>query len=53
MNGKRPPDLKPPANLSPSPPVPEPREFVPDPQERAHGPTRYGDWESKGMAVDF
>ncbi|PTD18344.1 DUF1674 domain-containing protein [Sphingomonas fennica] len=56
MSGKRPPHVKPPAHLSPSPPVPEPAEYVPDPEEaeaRGHDPVRYGDWESKGIAVDF
>ena len=53
---KRPAHLKPPAYLTPSPPVPEPQE----PREsEEHGgpkgrePTRYGDWESKGIAWDF
>jgi hypothetical protein len=54
---KRPKHLKPPAHLSPSPPVPEPQ--APDAQEPPAGeeerldPTRYGDWEKKGIAVDF
>ncbi|HEY6663305.1 MAG TPA: DUF1674 domain-containing protein [Sphingomicrobium sp.] len=48
---------KPPAYLSPSPPVPKPR--APGPAEPPAGeeqrlePTRYGDWEKKGVAVDF
>lgn len=52
--GKRPAHVKPPAHLSKSPPVPEP-----DPLEKAEeilekdGPTRYGDWEHKGLAIDF
>ena len=43
--------------LSPSPPVPKPR--APSPQAPPVGeegkldPTRYGDWEKKGIAVDF
>jgi hypothetical protein len=51
---RRPPNLKPPAHLSPSPPVPEPAEPVatPDPDGKL-SPVRYGDWERKGVAVDF
>ena len=52
--GDRPADLKPPAHLSPNPPVPEPAPPKParvDPEPR--DPTRYGDWELKGIAVDF
>lgn len=51
---KRPAHLKPPAYLSPSPPVPAPEPIEPhakDPLGR--DPTRYGDWELKGIAVDF
>jgi hypothetical protein len=54
---KRSKHLKPPAHLSPSPPVPEPQ--APGPPEPPAGeepgldPTRYGDWEKKGIAVDF
>jgi len=46
--------VKPPAHLSRNKPVPEP-----DPLDKAadiadkKGPTRYGDWEHKGIAVDF
>lgn len=54
--GKRPPHVKPPANLSKSPPVPKPKpaqskDGQADPLGR--DPTRYGDWELKGIAVDF
>lgn len=51
--GQRPPHVKPPAYLSKSPPVPEPRaaERKPDPDGR--DPVRYGDWELKGIAIDF
>ena len=56
---ERPPHLKPPAYLSPSPPVPVPAELdaVQKPpsgekQDRLE-PTRYGDWERNGLAVDF
>lgn len=52
--GERPDHVKAPAHLSKSPPVPNP-----DPLEKADdilekdGPTRYGDWELKGLAIDF
>jgi hypothetical protein len=54
---KRPGHLDAPAHLSPSPPVPKP-ERVKDPmppagEEQRLDPTRYGDWEKKGIAVDF
>lgn len=51
---ERPATLKPPAYLTPSPPVPTP-EPVRDPAEDPLGldPTRYGDWALKGIAVDF
>jgi len=54
MKPKRP---KPPAYLSKSPPVPRP-EAVENTAPPAGGeerldPTRYGDWEKKGMAIDF
>lgn len=54
--GQRPPHVKPPAHLSKSPPVPQPQAA---PAERTQedplgkDPTRYGDWERKGIAVDF
>jgi hypothetical protein len=54
---KRPGHLDPPAHLSPSPPVPEPEpdKAAPPPEgeETRLDPTRYGDWEKKGIAVDF
>jgi len=54
--GQRPPQLKPPKYLSRNPPIPEPAE--PPPAEEHGGPkgkepTRYGDWERKGICVDF
>ncbi|QIG78640.1 DUF1674 domain-containing protein [Stakelama tenebrarum] len=54
--GKRPEHVKPPAHLSKSPPVPEPdakaeRRGTENPNRP--DPTRYGDWERKGVAVDF
>jgi len=48
---KRPRHLDPPEYLAPSPPVPEPAEV--DLAEEVLGPTRYGDWEKKGVAIDF
>ena len=56
MAGQRPPHVKPPKTLSKSPPVPEPG---PPLESEEHGgpkgrePTRYGDWENKGIAWDF
>ncbi len=54
---KRPRHLDPPDYLSRSPPVPEPGEShtvePPEGEERRLDPTRYGDWEKKGIAVDF
>jgi hypothetical protein len=55
---KRPKHLDPPAYLSPSPPVPEPDSAEtpappPEGEEQKLDPTRYGDWEKKGMAIDF
>jgi hypothetical protein len=53
--GKRPDHVKPPAYLSKSPPVPAPGESpsAPPQDEARLDPTRYGDWERKGIAVDF
>jgi hypothetical protein len=31
--------------------VPEPREFLE--KKKPLDPTRYGDWEKKGIAIDF
>jgi hypothetical protein len=54
---KRPKHLDPPAHLTPSPPVPEPEVITPAAppagEEEKLDPTRYGDWEEKGIAVDF
>ena len=53
---KRPPHVRAPAYLSKSPPVPEPEPVA---NATEHGgreglePTRYGDWEHKGIAWDF
>lgn len=54
---KRPKHLDPPAHLNPSPPVPAPDSTAkaepPVGEEQRLDPTRYGDWEKKGIAVDF
>ncbi|HEX8444652.1 MAG TPA: DUF1674 domain-containing protein [Allosphingosinicella sp.] len=53
---ERPAQLKPPANLSKSPPVPEPgpaRETDEHGGPKGQEPTRYGDWENNGIAWDF
>ncbi|HEY7960114.1 MAG TPA: DUF1674 domain-containing protein [Sphingomicrobium sp.] len=54
---KRPAHLDPPAHLSPSPPVPDPESLAasqpPAGEEQRLDPTRYGDWEKKGIAIDF
>jgi hypothetical protein len=54
---KRPKHLDPPATLSMSPPLPEPDPArdasAPAGEEHKPDPTRYGDWEKKGIAVDF
>jgi uncharacterized protein DUF1674 len=53
---KRPRHLDPPSYLSTSPPVPEPKDVEAPPPSGEEGkldPTRYGDWEKKGIAVDF
>lgn len=51
---KRPKHLDPPDYLSESPPVPEPAAVEPPPADPERlDPTRYGDWEKKGVAIDF
>ena len=53
---KRPKHLKAPDYLSKSPPVPKPRDvdqYPPAGEEDQLNPTRYGDWEKKGIAIDF
>lgn len=53
---ERPPHLKPPPYLTPSPPLPEPGEAEPTAEHggpKGREPTRYGDWENKGIAWDF
>jgi hypothetical protein len=48
---KRPKRPPPPSHLSPSPPVPKPGPGKPE--DEPLSPTRYGDWEKKGIAIDF
>jgi Protein of unknown function (DUF1674) len=53
---KRPADLKPPAYLSKSPPLPKPEPMpskTPADDPLGLNPVRYGDWTLKGIAVDF
>jgi hypothetical protein len=52
--GQRPPHVTPPDYLAKNPPVPAPEE-TPEPAADPLGrnPVRYGDWESKGIAIDF
>ena len=53
---KRPKHVKPPAYLSKSPPVPKPETVKtgkPAGEEGKLDPTRYGDWEKNGIAIDF
>jgi len=54
---KRPRHLDPPDYLSKSPPVPEPEAVPeaspPEGEEERPDPTRYGDWEKEGKAIDF
>ena len=52
----RPDHVKPPANLSVSPPVPQPEPTTPTEEiggPKGEEPTRYGDWENKGICWDF
>jgi hypothetical protein len=53
--GNRPGHIKAPDYLSKNPPVPEPRDVArqPEPDPDRLDPVRYGDWELKGIAVDF
>ena len=53
---KRPKHVKAPSYLSTSPPVPAPAPVAPATPAGEEGkldPTRYGDWEKKGIAIDF
>lgn len=50
----RPPHVRPPAYLSPNPPVPAPAPALAQPEpEDGPSPVRYGDWEKNGIAIDF
>jgi Protein of unknown function (DUF1674) len=49
----RPAHLNAPAHLSPNTPVPAPSPIAKDTPKDARDATRYGDWELKGIAVDF
>lgn len=57
--GQRPAHVKPPAYLSKNPPVPAPEpvstaaNHAPGDDPLGLDPTRYGDWELKGIAIDF
>ena len=56
MPSPRPPHVKPPAYLSKSPPVPRPEPAAPTEETggpKGEEPTRYGDWENKGICWDF
>ena len=56
MAAERPQHLKPPAYLRKSPPVPEPDTREPGEEHggpKGREPTRYRDWENKGIAWDF
>jgi Protein of unknown function (DUF1674) len=56
MTGRRPPHVKPPRHLSKSPPVPAPQAVEPGEEHggpKGREPTRYGDWENKGICWDF
>jgi hypothetical protein len=51
--GQRPAHVKPPAHLSKSPPVPKPEPIKRTADPDGLSPTRYGDWERNGIAIDF
>ena len=56
MPGQRPRHVKPPLYLSKSPPVPDPAPAASAEESggpKGKEPTRYGDWESKGICWDF
>jgi hypothetical protein len=56
MATHRPPHIKPSRHLSKNPPVPEPEPGTVEPEAggpKGKEPTRYGDWENKGICVDF
>ncbi len=51
--GQRPPHVKPPAYLSKNSPVPKPEPVARKSDPDGRDPVRYGDWELKGIAIDF
>ena len=56
--GQRPPHVKPPKHWTKSEPAPEPAPATDAETEETGGPkgrepTRYGDWENKGICWDF
>jgi hypothetical protein len=56
MAGKRPPHIKAPEYLSKSPPLPQPGPAIESDETggpKGREPTRYGDWEAKGICWDF
>ena len=56
MAAQRPPHVKAPAHLSKSPPLPQPGPAGESPEHggpKGQEPTRYGDWENKGICWDF
>ena len=56
MNKDRPAHVKAPSYLTKSPPVPVPEPISPQVEHGAKDelePTRYGDWERKGICWDF
>jgi hypothetical protein len=56
MTRRRPAHVKPPRHLSKSRPVPTPEQGSDSPETggpKGQEPTRYGDWEKKGICVDF
>jgi len=51
---RRPPHVRAPDHWTSGEPVPAPEPVTDEQQgEHADGPTRYGDWELKGIAIDF
>jgi hypothetical protein len=52
---KRPAHLDAPAYLTKNSPVPAPKKIAPtsEPGRETPDPVRYGDWENKGIAIDF
>lgn len=50
---QRPAHVKPPAYLSKNTPIPAPESPKRTDDPLGKDPTRYGDWELKGIAIDF